>query len=94
MFKPTNNPVNCNVGPFTFHHNNKPFAFNPHYDPRAVDWSTLATYDTILAGKYDDGSSKEDIASFRLAAYDKRKAQGDVNKQELKKAKQAIYDRG
>jgi hypothetical protein len=38
------------VGPFTYWHNNQPPPFNPDYDPRAKDWSTLATYDCILAG--------------------------------------------
>lgn len=94
MFEPLKNKINCYVGPFTFHHNNKPCSFNPDFDPRAYDWATMATHDTIVANKYSDGSTREEIAAYRLTAYHKRKAQGDVNPLELETAKHLIYELG
>lgn len=72
------------VGPFTHWHNNKPTPFNPEYDPRARDWATLATYDCILAGVYE--LPFEQRKPIRDAFYAKRKAQGDVNPNEVKLA--------
>ena len=87
--------TNCYVGSFTYDHNNPPSPFNPQYDPRAQDWSILATLDTINAGLYDDETiARETIAAYRLAAYHKRKAQGTPDPIEVQHAKQVIYDRG
>lgn len=81
------------VGPFTYWHNNPPPAFNPDFDPRAVDWGTLATYDTIVAGVYEK-CSREEVKAFRDAAYNRRKAHGAINPSELETAKRVIYERG
>lgn len=72
-----------------------PPAFNPLYDPRAQDWSTLATLDTLNAGLYDDETiPREAVAAYRLEAYHKRKDQGTPNPADVKHAKQVIYARG
>lgn len=88
-----NMTTTCDVGPFT-HHNHPPKPFNPLYDPRAKDWSTLATLDTINAGLYDETIPREAVAAYRLDAYHKRKDMGTPDPAEVKQAKQVIYDRG
>jgi len=80
------------VGPFTHWHNNQPPPFNPEYDPRAKDWSTLATYDCILAGVYD--LPLEQRKPIRGAFYAKRKQEGTPTQLEVRLAQKTIYERG
>ena len=75
-------------------HNFAPTPFNPDYDPRAAAWSTLATYDALLTGVYDDPmKTQEDRKAIRDAAYLIRKSKGNYSKTELKTAQEFIYNR-
>lgn len=80
----------CFVGPFTFQWNNPPAPFNPEYDERAAQWHTLSIYDAHVSGVYDKPIPER--AALIRAFYDLRKSKGYVDKTELQKAKDYIYD--
>lgn len=75
-------------------HNFAPTPFNSDYDPRSAAWSTLATYDALLTGVYDDPTkTREERKAVRDAAYLIRKSKGNYSKTELDTAQEFIYNR-